>query len=73
MRKENEKRFNETRIRVDGEEKSLRDAAAFWGIDAVKEIEFLESIEAADAVDRLIERVLNRYDGAGIFAEVAEG
>lgn len=73
MRKENEKRVDGVRILVDGEEKSLRDAAAFWGIDAVKEIEFLESIEAADAVDRLIERVLNRYDGAGIFAEAVEG
>lgn len=72
MRKENEKRFDGVRILVDGEEKSLRDAAAFWGIDAGKEIEFLESIEAADAVDRLIERVLNRYDNAGIFAEVVE-
>lgn len=72
MRKENEKRVDKVRILIDGEEKSLRDAAAFWGIDAAKEIEFLESIEAADAVDRLIERVLIRYDNAGIFAEVVE-
>lgn len=72
MRKENEKRFNETRIRVDGEEKSLRDAAAFWGLDAIEGIEFLESTGAADAVDRVIEHLLNWYDAAGVFAEVVE-